>query len=311
MYSSVNSAGRLLSSAFGKRAFSSASAESGRGTLTNSVRCYSISGKRAPLATVSTTARQQQQEQEQHHKQPSQEIAAQIGGSTTSKSKVPKFTMARTEFMTADLFARHRQLVEVPENNGGTRTSLMDASTTPRPSFKTLTELAMCKGQTPGEANVPHAKMKQIYAAPASVYMHVVTPDVLIPEAMRLGPLTEPLLGQDTFSDGFSTLNLGGQEEDIGDFVEEFFDTIIANTRHSMKQPDGLWSGRDARRLAHGYQARWIQNDMLDPVDAINEGGASAYQMTSVRRKRKTKMNKHKHRKLRKQQRSLNKRLGK
>ncbi|KAJ1892184.1 hypothetical protein LPJ81_005606, partial [Coemansia sp. IMI 209127] len=293
------------------RAFSSASTESGRGSLNNTVRCYSISGKRAPVATGSTTARQQQQQQQEQHKQDSgQEIAPQIGGSATSKTKVPKFTMARTEFMMADLFSRNRQLVNVPESNE-MRALAMDASTTPRPSFKTLTELALCKGQTPVEANVPHAKLKQIYAAPVSVYMQAVTPDVMVPEAMRLGPLAEPLLGQDTFSNGFSTLNLGGHEEEIGDFVEEFFDTIIANTNHAMAHSGGMWSGREARRLAPQYQARWVQNDMLDPVDAINEGGAPAYQMTSVRRKRKIKMNKHKHKKLRKQQRSLNKRLGK
>ncbi|KAJ2545950.1 hypothetical protein EV175_005781 [Coemansia sp. RSA 1933] len=310
MYSSVNSAARLLSSAFGKRAFSSASTESGRGSLSNSVRRYSISGKRAPVVTGTSTSRQQ----EPHHKQVGgQEIAAQISSGSSStgpKTKVPKFTMARTEFMMADLFARNRQLVEIPENSGA-RAPAMDADTAPRASFKTLTELALCKGQTPGEANVPHAKLKQIYAAPASVYMQVVTPDVLIPEAMRLGPLTEPLLGQDTFSDGFSTLNLGGHEEEVGDFVEEFFDTIIASTSHSMAHPDGVWSGREARRLGTRYQARWLQNDMLDPIDAINEGGVPAYQMTSVRRKRKIKMNKHKQKKLRKQQRSLNRRLGK
>ncbi|KAJ1736342.1 hypothetical protein LPJ72_001499 [Coemansia sp. Benny D160-2] len=341
MYSSVNSAaGRLFSSAFGKRAFSSASAESGRNSRAITVRCYSISGKRAPQATGSATARQQQQQQQQSQekekkKQAGQQeeedvVAAPQAGASSLRTRVPKFTIARTEFMMADLFARHRQVVvdgadvasasAMDTNNPAAATTIASAAANAaaarRPSFKTLSELALCKGQTPSEADIPHAKLRQIYAAPSSVYMQVATPDAMIPEAMRLGPLTEPLLGLDTFSDGFSSLSLGGtgSEEEIGDFVEEFFDAIIENTHHASMSQSSAAGGsvrRQARREAPWYQARWMQNDMLDPVDAINDGAAPAYQMTSVRRKRKTKMNKHKHRKLRKEMRSLKKRLGK
>ncbi|KAJ2365531.1 hypothetical protein H4S02_010656, partial [Coemansia sp. RSA 2611] len=98
------------------------------------VRQYSVPSKRAPQ--VATT------------RQRTQAIA--LCQPIVSNSKVPKFTMARSEFMTADLFARHRQLVETPHG------CTMDALNRPRASFKTLGELAMCKGMGLEEANVPH-----------------------------------------------------------------------------------------------------------------------------------------------------------
>ncbi|KAJ2365888.1 hypothetical protein H4S02_010584 [Coemansia sp. RSA 2611] len=139
------------------------------------------------------------------------------------------------------------------------------------------------------EANVPHSKLRQIYAAPASVYMRV-TPDAMIPEAMRLGPLAEPLLGEDPFSDGVGSLGLGA--EDTADFVDEFFETIL--NRPVVRREKKM--------------SRWMANEMVDPVDGIH---GESYQLTSVKRKRATKMNKHKHRKLRKRTRALRKRLGK
>ncbi|KAI9505918.1 hypothetical protein BX070DRAFT_249844 [Coemansia spiralis] len=300
MYSSnLHSAGRLIGSGAGRRAFSSVPAEN-KGVRATAVRCYSMSGKRAPLSTASAAARQQQQKDQQQQKQQEQQAISPTIATTASKTKVPKFTMPRTEFMTADLFARHRQLVEIPESG---RTPV-DTVAVPRPSFKTLSELQLYKGMTPDEANVPHAKLKQIYAAPASVYM-CVTPDAMIPEAMRLGPLTEPLLGQDTFSDGISTLNLGNNEY-VNEFVEEFFDTILDNSQNAISSATtDAWNGAEEQ-----HYSRWMANSMADPVDRI-EQNTNGYQMTSVRRKRKTKMNKHKHRKLRKQTRSLRKRLGK
>ncbi|KAJ2618365.1 hypothetical protein GGF44_005804 [Coemansia sp. RSA 1694] len=267
------------------------------------VRQYSVSSKRAPLPTVTSSSRQQQQQQQQRGGGAAAALTPGLCPTLTapvSQSKVPKFTMARTEFMTADLFARHRQLVETPHG------SSMDAGSRPRASYKTLSELGMCKGMGLEEANIPVSKLKQIYAAPASVYMRV-TPDALIPEAMRLGPLAEPLLGEDPFSNGFGALRLDG-EEDVADFVDEFFDAILA-------RPAESWSARRERQEARmARQARWMAHEMVDPVDGINGDGASgspSYQLTSVRRKRVSKMNKHKHKKLRKRTRALRKRLGK
>ncbi|KAJ2505706.1 hypothetical protein GGI11_006910, partial [Coemansia sp. RSA 2049] len=170
MYSSVNSAaGRLFSSAFGKRAFSSASAESGRNSRAITVRCYSISGKRAPQATGSATARQQQQQQQQQQSQEKEKkkqagqqeeedvVAAPQAGASSLRTRVPKFTIARTEFMMADLFARHRQVVvdgadmapaSTMDTNNPTITTTIasaaaNAASVRRPSFKTLSELAL------------------------------------------------------------------------------------------------------------------------------------------------------------------------
>ncbi|KAJ2649790.1 hypothetical protein GGH99_007766, partial [Coemansia sp. RSA 1285] len=170
MYSSVNSAaGRLFSSAFGKRAFSSASAESGRNSRAITVRCYSISGKRAPQATGSATARQQQQQQQQQQSQEKEKkkqagqqeeedvVAAPQAGASSLRTRVPKFTIARTEFMMADLFARHRQVVvdgadmasasAMDTNNPTAATTIASAAANAaaarRPSFKTLSELAL------------------------------------------------------------------------------------------------------------------------------------------------------------------------
>ncbi|KAJ2910534.1 hypothetical protein GGI21_000772 [Coemansia aciculifera] len=207
--------------------------------------------------------------------------------------------MARTDFMTADLFARHRQLVAT------TPSTSMDAGSRPRASYKTLSELWMCKGMGTEEANIPASKLKQIYAAPASVYMRV-TPDALIPEAMRLGPLAEPLLGEDPFCDGIGSLRMNS--EDTDDFVQEFFDTVLLNKTAG----DMPWSER--RERSEMRQSRWMAHEMVDPVDGINgssESPALSYQLTSVRRKRVSKMNKHKHKKLRKRTRALRKRLGK
>ncbi|KAJ2004379.1 hypothetical protein GGI02_001913 [Coemansia sp. RSA 2322] len=176
--------------------------------------------------------------------------------------------MARAEFLAADLFARHRQVVEpVVGSSGG-------GEAAQRGSFRTAGELGWLSrgGLTAEEAGVPHARLRQIYAAPASVYMRV-TPDALIPEAMRLGPLAEPLLGEDPFGGGLASLRLTG--DDAADFADEFFDAILRNSAHETAEP------------------------------------AEGYRMTSVRRKRATKMNKHKHKKLRKRTRALRKRLGK
>ncbi|KAJ1829231.1 hypothetical protein LPJ56_000533 [Coemansia sp. RSA 2599] len=252
-----------------------------------SVRHYSMSGKRAPVEL--TPAEKQQQEQQQQ-KQVSKAAAA----GSVARSKVPKFTMARTEFMVADFFSQYRQVVGISgEVSGGQA----------RPSFKTLSELALCHGQSAEDADVPRAKLRQVYAAPASVYMRV-TPDAFIPEAMRLGPLAEPLLGRDSFVDGIGSLQLFGKGEEMREFVEDFFDAVLDNAKQAPTP--GMWSVRRVRR-ARGE--RWMMREMVDPFDEIS--GQTEYQMTSVRRKRKTKMNKHKHRKLRKSTRALRKRLGK
>ncbi|KAJ1965064.1 hypothetical protein GGI12_001015 [Dipsacomyces acuminosporus] len=313
MYSSaINSTRRLAGSLFAKRGVSTVSAGS-KGTKAKfSVRRYSESNKRSPqLASSSTQSQQQQQKQESSDEISKSQVVAPIEGGN-NRNRVPKFTMPRTEFMMADLFARHRQLVGTPD--AGDLSASVDVGTNPRPSFKTLSELSMSKGLTTEEADVPHMSLKQIYAAPASVYMQV-TPDAMIPEAMRLGPLAEPLLGQDPFRDGISSLQLG-KGEDMKEFVEEFFDTILANAQNAPSS--GAWSLRKERREARAYVSRWQENEMVDPVDRINglveDGEAETpveYQMTSVLRKRKTKMNKHKHRKLRKRTRALRKRLGK
>ncbi|KAJ2812391.1 hypothetical protein H4S07_001435 [Coemansia furcata] len=236
-------------------------------------RNYSVSSKRAPALV---TVRQQR----------GQTLGLCPTTLTPAESKVPKFTMARTEFMTADLFARHRQLVETAHHG-----TTVDVLRRPRASFKTLGELALCRGMEEGEAGIPHEKLRQIYAAPASVFMRV-TPDAMIPEAMRLGPLAEPLLGEDPFSDGISSLRLDA--EDTAEFVDEFFDTILNRSAAGA---------RCERRMS-----RWMVHEMVDPVDGIN---GESYQLTSVKRKRASKMNKHKHKKLRKRTRALRKRLGK
>ncbi|KAJ1643288.1 hypothetical protein J3B02_000368 [Coemansia erecta] len=244
-----------------------------------SVRCYSMSGKRTPV----TPAEKEQQEQGQ--------------GSKTvnvARGKVPKFTMARTEFMVADFFAQNRQVV-------GISSEKIDEQM--RPSFKTLSELALYQGHLMDE-DVPRAKLQQVYAAPASVYMRV-TPDAFIPEAMRLGPLAEPLLGRDSFGEGIGSLQMFGSDVEMREFVEEFFDAVLDNAKQAPVS--GMWSIRRDRR-ARGE--RWMTHEMVDPFDEIS-GQPVGYQMTSVRRKRKTKMNKHKHRKLRRSTRALRKRLGK
>ncbi|PIA13098.1 hypothetical protein COEREDRAFT_83725 [Coemansia reversa NRRL 1564] len=303
MYSArvVNCTGRATRLAFGQRGLSTSSGEcTGHGSMMFSVRRYSVSGKRAPaLATSAGTGQEGQQQQNQQRQQ---NIAAAIEGAS-NRNKVPKFTMPQSEFLTADLFSQHRQLVDIFEAE---RTA-MDAGSTPRASFKTLSEIIMCKGQSPEEANVPHSKLKQIYAAPASVYMRI-TPNAMVPEAMRLGPLSEPLLGKDTFNDGIGSLQIGSGEE-AREFVEEFFDTILDNAKNAPSS--GTWSIRRERSVARMYHSRWMANEMVDPVDGISGNVDGGLQMSSVLRKRKTKMNKHKHRKLRKRTRALRKRLGK
>ncbi|KAJ2789525.1 hypothetical protein H4R20_007165 [Coemansia guatemalensis] len=305
MYSArvVTCAGRATRLAFGQRSLSTSSSETtGHGSMMVSVRRYSVSGKRAPALATSAATGQEGQQQQQQDQQRQQNIAATIDGAS-NKNKVPKFTMPQSEFMTADLFSRHRQLVDIFEAERTT----MDAGSTPRASFKTLSEIMMCKGQSAEEANVPHSKLKQIYAAPASVYMRI-TPNSMVPEAMRLGPLSEPLLGKDTFNDGIGSLQIGNGEE-AREFVEEFFDTILDNAQNAPSA--GTWSIRREKGVARMYRSRWMANEMVDPVDGISGNVDGTLQMSSVLRKRKSKMNKHKHRKLRKRTRALRKRLGK
>ncbi|KAJ2713486.1 hypothetical protein H4R19_002226 [Coemansia spiralis] len=296
----VRLAGRLGRRAQWQRGVSTTASEAGAGAASKRcVRRYSVSGKRAPATGPAAATRQEQQQQQQ---QPAGDLrqhgVAPTIGENSNRNRVPKFTMAQSEFLAADLFARHRQLVGIPETERAA--AAMDAGSVRRASFKTLSEILMCKGMDADEASLPHAKLKQVYAAPASVYMRV-TPDAMIPEAMRLGPLAEPLLGKDPFSDGLSSLNLASGEE-TAEFVEEFFDTLLDNARSA-----GQWSVRKERRAARAHHpSRWLAGETVDPVDGIN-----GYQMTSVRRKRKTKMNNHKHRKLRKKTRALRKRLGK
>ncbi|KAJ1730137.1 hypothetical protein LPJ61_003180 [Coemansia biformis] len=295
---------RLARLELGQRGVSTTAAEAGSGSgapRKQCVRRYSVSGKRTPAPGAAAAPRQGQQQQQQEEGRRQQDVVPAIC-ENSNRNRVPKFTMAQTEFLAADLFARHRQLVEVPESG---RAAAMDAGSARRASFKTVSEILMCKGMDADEANMPHSKLKQIYAAPASVYMRVA-PTAMIPEAMRLGPLAEPLLGKNTFSDGVGSLSVLRGEEEI-EFVESFFDVLLHRARNPGESSSARkWSVRRERREGFLFRSRWEESQVVDPVDGINE-----YQMTSVRRKRKTKMNKHKHRKLRKKTRALRKRLGK
>ncbi|KAJ2852109.1 hypothetical protein IWW36_000488 [Coemansia brasiliensis] len=256
-------------------------------------RFYSVSSKRIPLVTTTTTRQQQQQQQKD------------IG--SINSNKVPKFTVPQSEFLVANLFAQHRQLAgnfETSELDNNIKQEKRQQQQQERGSYKTISELLLCKGQTAAEAKIPHAKLKQIYAAPASVYMHT-TVDSMIPEAKHLGPLAEPVLGKDMFADGVSTLNL--DQSEVHDFVDDFFDSLVDRTLSNMS---GQWSIRREQRETRMLRgSRWMSSELVDPVDQIT--GQNDYKMSSVLRKRKTKMNKHKHRKLRKKTRALRKRLGK
>ncbi|KAJ2498610.1 hypothetical protein GGH96_004166 [Coemansia sp. RSA 1972] len=190
-------------------------------------------------------------------------------------ARVPKFTVPQSEFLTATLFAQHRQLIPVP-----------DHTKTDRLSYKPVSELIVSPGQTAMEARVPHAPLRQIYTAPASAYMRI--PDfAMMPESVHKGPLASALLGKDMFQDGVSTLNLGPSQ--VREFVDDFFDSL----EEQMHKVSGRRQMSEMRMLRG---SRW-ENE--------------AMHMTSVRRKRRSKMNKHKHRKLRKSTRAQRKRLGK
>ncbi|KAJ1830450.1 hypothetical protein LPJ63_004928 [Coemansia sp. RSA 2711] len=241
-----------------------------RGVCARSTRAYSVSSKRT-LAAAATRQEQQQQRK-----------AVEPAAASTS-NKVPKFTMAQSDFLVANLFAQHRQLAATPE------ASAQAQAQPPRGSFKTVSELLLSAGLSAQEAGVPHGKLRQIYAAPASAFMRVPA-EALVPEAVRWGPLAEPLLGRDMFSDGISTLNLDRAE--VGEFVDDFFDSL---RERAQLAASGVRRARREARVLHA--SRWE--------------AAEAYQMTSVKRKRKIKMNKHKHRKLRKKMRAVRKRLGK
>ncbi|KAJ2786473.1 hypothetical protein GGI15_001502 [Coemansia interrupta] len=282
MYSSrFSSGGRMLLGrqllSAGKRGVSTLSESS-------SIRRYSMSGKRAPVASEASSTSTSQEPKTRGIKP----------APTARTNKVPKFTMARTEFLTADLFAQHRQLIP------STSSANVNVSGQERPSYKTVGELLLCKGMSADEAGVPTARLRQVYAAPASAYMRVAA-DAMIPEAMRLGPLAEPLLGQDSFGGGIGGALSGAADSE---FVEEFFDAVLENARQAPAP--GAWS---VRRVSRARGMRWMAGEMVDPVECIESG--VVYRMTSVKRKRKTKMNKHKHRKLRKSTRALRKRLGK
>ncbi|KAJ2831596.1 hypothetical protein J3B01_005251 [Coemansia erecta] len=190
-------------------------------------------------------------------------------------ARVPKFTVPQSEFLTATLFAQHRQIVPAP-----------DHAKTERLSFTPVSELIISPGQTAMEARVPHAPLRQIYTAPASAYMRV--PDyAMMPESVHKGPIASALLGKDMFQDGVSTLNLGASE--VREFVDDFFDSLEEQMQKCS-----------ARRMIS--EARMVRGSRWE-----NE----TMHMTSVRRKRRSKMNKHKHRKLRKSTRAQRKRLGK
>ncbi|KAJ1853132.1 hypothetical protein GGH12_001599 [Coemansia sp. RSA 1822] len=190
-------------------------------------------------------------------------------------ARVPKFTVPQSEFLTATLFAQHRQIVPAPDHKAD------------RLSFTPVSELIVSPGQTAHDARVPHAPLRQIYAAPASMYMRV--PDyAMMPESVHKGPIACALLGKDMFADGVSTLNLEARE--VREFVDDFFDSLEEQMqRGSVRRQMG-----EARALRG---SRWAQSETMH--------------MTSVRRKRRSKMNKHKHRKLRKSTRAQRKRLGK
>ncbi|KAJ2387647.1 hypothetical protein GGI05_004019, partial [Coemansia sp. RSA 2603] len=263
MYSSrFSSSGRMLLGRkllnAGKRGVSTLSESS-------SIRRYSMSGKRAPVASESSSSSSQEPKAQGTKPAP-----------TVRTNKVPKFTMARTEFLTANLFAQHRQLIPSTSGASGNGNSLGQD----RPSYKTVGELLLCKGMTAEEAGVPNARLRQVYAAPASAYMRVAA-DAMIPEAMRLGPLAEPLLGQDSFGGGIGGTLQGAADSE---FVEEFFDAVLENARRAPTP--GAWS---VRRVYRARGERWMASEMIDPVERIESD--HVYRMTSVKRKRKTKMN--------------------
>ncbi|KAJ2338076.1 hypothetical protein GGF43_006960, partial [Coemansia sp. RSA 2618] len=233
--------------------------------------------KRTP-ALVTTSRPQQQQQQQQKTTTPPANVNA---------NKVPKFTVPQSEFLTANLFAQHRQLVATPDK------AATCVSAPPRLSFKTVSELLICKGQTPDEAGVPHAKLRQIYAAPTSVYMRVANEVAMMPEAARLGPLAEPLLGRDMFADGVGTLGLDARE--VTEFVDDFFDSLEERAANGRSPSWSLRREMQEQAMVRG--SRWMTAELVDPVSEItgdhSNQGSDGYHMTSVRRKRRTKMKKH------------------
>ena len=140
-----------------------------------------------------------------------------------------------------------------------------------------------------------------------------------IPESIRTGPLANILFGREDLN-ALNQMNLGS--EDVQDLVTDFLDNIqeITPTMASSN-----WSQRKERSIKRTlqYQTRvqayytklqakqWRLIDPTLPTTTTNTDGIKEYRLTSVLRKRKKKMNKHKHRKLRKRTKALRKRLGK
>ncbi|OMH84998.1 hypothetical protein AX774_g1473 [Zancudomyces culisetae] len=155
-----------------------------------------------------------------------------------------------------------------------------------------------------------------------------LTQESLIPELIRLGPFAEALYDVRTNTKAGSVagdMELGAAE--VNEIVQEFFDSFDRSSYGSKS----MLLGRSVLRTLNVSGSRYINNITFptfkllantsirkvhtarksDLYVGLIPKSFNKYELSSVLRKKKKKMNKHKFRKLRKRTRALRRRLGK
>ncbi|KAI8869735.1 hypothetical protein GQ42DRAFT_155930 [Ramicandelaber brevisporus] len=180
-----------------------------------------------------------------------------------------------------------------------------------KPFELTVAPSTASAGQKAASAN----NMTGIYKRTFASRLPGMIPDeASIPEAISMGPTAAKylphMIGANNAANNsagklyMNTANM--LASDIEAIVDDFFAAVdhSARVHSSVRRARGalLAEHRAQRHSTHHASSLMRANESLQPV---------SYELTSIQRKRRKKMNKHKYKKLRKRQRALRRRLGK
>ncbi|PVU94268.1 hypothetical protein BB561_002676 [Smittium simulii] len=156
-------------------------------------------------------------------------------------------------------------------------------------------------------------KKKASVLTSSTLYNSNIPKEAALPELIRLGPFAESIIGSYEKNNSKREAALDNIQDNLDnqqDYVDLFLDTI----EHSINNL-GSMSRRRAktlyRRLSpYSRYTTYLNQQALDLNVGVSKNNSPMH-LTSVLRKKKLKMNKHKRRKLRKRNKSLRKSLGK
>ncbi|KAJ1674228.1 hypothetical protein EV182_003705 [Spiromyces aspiralis] len=226
--------------------------------------------------------------------------------------------LQRSQLVDNCFYAQHRPLLEIEAVSKKNKARLGYNSATEPATLDEPTDHSGVYSRSSSNATRP---VTSIYTAKSSFFIKVPE-EAHIPEFIHTGPLATTLFNRRSEGVNAHTATveqLGFSGDEIIDIVNDYLDAVQA--RHALAGSSS-WSSRRERSIQRTLQDRtrsqayYLNRQLLSWMNINSMGfnktqAVTEYRLTSVLRKRRKKMNKHKRRKLRKRTRALRKRLGK